>query len=103
MPRLSNACYGTACEVALPANTTFANVESLSVFVRVYVYWSVVPGKCADLCYKVLNTDGAGKKHFFSIAELGAYAMRRRRSQDRKPLAFRKSLVSRYSILCTHL
>jgi hypothetical protein len=70
------------------------------LFLLSFLFRAIV---CADLCYKVLNTDGAGKKHFFSIAELGAYAMRRRRSQDRNPLAFRKSLVSRYSILCTHL
>ena len=58
---------------------------------------------CADLCYEVYRYGRSRKKAFFSIAELGAYAMKRRRSQDEKPLAFRKSRDASFSILCLHL
>ena len=50
----------------------------------------------ADFCYEVSNSDGAGKRHFFRIAEFGAYAIKSRRSQDGNPLAIKKSWATRF-------
>ena len=50
----------------------------------------------ADFCYEVSNSDGAGKRHFFRIAEFGANAIKSRRSQDGNPLAIKKSWATRF-------
>ena len=52
--------------------------------------------KCPDFCYEVSNSDGAGKRHFFRIAEFGANAIKSRRSQDGNPLAIKKSWATRF-------
>jgi len=49
-----------------------------------------------DFCYEVSNSDGAGKRHFFRIAEFGANAIKSRRSQDGNPLAIKKSWATRF-------
>ena len=51
---------------------------------------------CPDFCYEVSNSDGAGKRHLFSIAEFGANAIKSRRSQDGNPLAIKKSWATRF-------
>jgi len=51
---------------------------------------------CPDFCYEVSNSDGAGKRHFFRIAEFGANAIKSRRSQDGNPLAIKKSWATRF-------
>lgn len=49
-----------------------------------------------DFCYEVSNSDGAGKRHFFRIAEFRANAIKSRRSQDGNPLAIKKSWATRF-------
>jgi hypothetical protein len=68
----------------------------LFVFFVVFLYLGVCATVCPDFCYEVSNSDGAGKRHLFSIAEFGANAIKSRRSQDGNPLAIKKSWATRF-------
>ena len=70
--------------------------RSIVVFFRVCCGFFVCSEFCPDFCYEVSNSDGAGKRHFFRIAEFGANAIKSRRSQDGNPLAIKKSWATRF-------
>ena len=68
-------------------------IEGVFHFLALWLPRSFV---CPDFCYEVSNSDGAGKRHFFRIAEFGANAIKSRRSQDGNPLAIKKSWATRF-------
>jgi len=83
--------------------TTSLEVAKKKSFLKVNCcFFSVLFGAvtfasdCPDFCYEVSNSDGAGKRHFFRIAEFGANAIKSRRSQDGNPLAIKKSWATRF-------
>ena len=76
-------------------NEKFIKGQFASVF-RFCVFRGCALSFVADFCYEVSNSDGAGKRHFFRIAEFGANAIKSRRSQDGNPLAIKKSWATRF-------